>query len=562
MPPGITTLAADAPELSAANTGFMLICSALVMLMTPGLAFFYGGMVRVKSTLNMLMMSFISLGIVTILWVLYGFSLAFGTDIGSVIGWSSDFVGLSGIGVTELWDGYTIPVYVFAVFQMMFAVLTPALISGALADRVKFTSWALFVALWVTVVYFPVAHWVWGAGGWLFELGVIDFAGGTAVHINAGAAALGVILVIGKRVGFKKDPMRPHSLPLVMLGAALLWFGWFGFNAGSWLGNDDGVGAVMFVNTQVATGAAVLGWLAYEKIRHGSFTTLGAASGAVAGLVAITPAGGAVSPLGAIAIGVIAGVVCAMAVGLKYRFGYDDSLDVVGVHLVGGILGSLLVGFFATGGVQSDAKGLFYGGGLEQLGKQAVGVFAVLAYSLVVSALLALVLDRTIGMRVSEDDEVSGIDQVEHAETAYDFSGAGWRLHRPHHASGARHRGSPDEQEGGRMKLITAVVKPHRLDEIKEALQAFGVQGLTVTEASGYGRQRGHTEVYRGAEYTVDLVPKIRIEVLVEDEDAEQLVDVVVKAARTGKIGDGKVWSVPVDTAIRVRTGERGPDAL
>jgi len=425
MPPGITTLAADAPELSAANTGFMLICSALVMLMTPGLAFFYGGMVRVKSTLNMLMMSFISLGIVTILWVLYGFSLAFGTDIGSVIGWSSDFVGLSGIGVTELWDGYTIPVYVFAVFQMMFAVLTPALISGALADRVKFTSWALFVALWVTVVYFPVAHWVWGAGGWLFELGVIDFAGGTAVHINAGAAALGVILVIGKRVGFKKDPMRPHSLPLVMLGAALLWFGWFGFNAGSWLGNDDGVGAVMFVNTQVATGAAVLGWLAYEKIRHGSFTTLGAASGAVAGLVAITPAGGAVSPLGAIAIGVIAGVVCAMAVGLKYRFGYDDSLDVVGVHLVGGILGSLLVGFFATGGVQSDAKGLLYGGGLEQLGKQAVGVFAVLAYSLVVAALLALVLDRTIGMRVSEDDEVSGIDQVEHAETAYDFSGAG-----------------------------------------------------------------------------------------------------------------------------------------
>ncbi|HWU07970.1 MAG TPA: ammonium transporter [Streptomyces sp.] len=425
MPPGITTLAADAPELSAANTGFMLICSALVMLMTPALAFFYGGMVRVKSTLNMLMMSFISLGIVTVLWVLYGFSLAFGTDIGSVIGWSSDFVGLSGIGVTELWDGYTIPVYVFAVFQMMFAILTPALISGALADRVKFTSWALFIALWVTVVYFPVAHWVWGAGGWLFEMGVIDFAGGTAVHINAGAAAFGVILVIGKRVGFKKDPMRPHSLPLVMLGAALLWFGWFGFNAGSWLGNDDGVGAVMFVNTQVATGAAVLGWLAYEKIRHGSFTTLGAASGAVAGLVAITPAGGAVSPLGAVAIGVIAGVLCAMAVGLKYRFGYDDSLDVVGVHLVGGILGSLLVGFFATGGVQSDAAGLFYGGGLGQLGKQAVGVLAVLAYSLVVSAALAFVLDRTIGMRVSEDDEVSGIDQVEHAETAYDFSGAG-----------------------------------------------------------------------------------------------------------------------------------------
>ncbi|ALU96490.1 MULTISPECIES: ammonium transporter [Streptomyces] len=425
MPPGITTLAADAPELSAANTGFMLICSALVMLMTPGLAFFYGGMVRVKSTLNMLMMSFISLGIVTVLWVLYGFSLAFGSDVGSVIGWSSEYVGLSGIGVTELWDGYTIPVYVFAAFQLMFAVLTPALISGALADRVKFTAWALFIVLWVTVVYFPVAHWVWGSGGWLFEMGVIDFAGGTAVHINAGAAALGVILVIGKRIGFKKDPMRPHSLPLVMLGAALLWFGWFGFNAGSWLGNDDGVGAVMFLNTQVATAAAVLGWLVYEKLRHGSFTTLGAASGAVAGLVAITPAGGSVSPLGAIAIGVIAGVLCAMAVGLKYKFGYDDSLDVVGVHLVGGIIGSILVGFFATGGVQSDAAGLFYGGGVDQLGKQVVGVVAVLAYSLVVSAVIALAIHRTIGMRVSEDDEVSGIDQVEHAETAYDFSGTG-----------------------------------------------------------------------------------------------------------------------------------------
>ncbi|KOU39705.1 ammonium transporter [Streptomyces sp. WM6378] len=423
MPPGIT-LAADAPQLSSANTGFMLICSALVMIMTPGLAFFYGGMVRVKSTLNMLMMSFISLGIVTILWVLYGFSLTFGESNG-FIGWSKAYFGLSGIGLVQLWPGYSIPIYVFAVFQLMFAVITPALISGALADRVKFTAWSLFTALWVTVVYFPVAHWVWASDGWLFKKGVIDFAGGTAVHINAGAAALGVILVIGKRVGFKKDPMRPHSLPLVMLGAALLWFGWFGFNAGSWLGNDDGVGAVMFVNTQVATAAAMLAWLLYEKLRHGSFTTLGAASGAVAGLVAITPSGGCVSPLGAIAIGAIAGVLCAMAVGLKYRFGFDDSLDVVGVHMVGGITGSLLVGLFATGGVQSTAKGLFYGGGLDQLGKQAIGVGAVLGYSLVVSAVLALLLDKTIGMRVPEDDEISGIDQVEHAETAYDFSGAG-----------------------------------------------------------------------------------------------------------------------------------------
>ncbi|MFE5211795.1 ammonium transporter [Streptomyces sp. NPDC056600] len=417
------TFAAD--KISSADTGFMLICSALVMLMTPGLAFFYGGMVRVKSALNMLMMSFISLGIVTVLWVLYGFSLAFGTDSGGLIGWDSGYLGFSGIDKGEVWSGYTIPTLVFAVFQLMFAVITPALISGALADRVKFAAWSLFVVLWVSVVYFPVAHWVWGTGGWAFELGVIDFAGGTAVHINAGAAALGVILVIGKRVGFKKDPMRPHSMPLVMLGAGLLWFGWFGFNAGSWLGNSDGVGALMFVNTQVATGAAVLAWLVYEKIRHGAFTTLGAASGAVAGLVAITPAGGAVSPLGAMAVGVIAGLLCAMAVGLKYRFNYDDSLDVVGVHLVGGIVGSLLIGFFATGKGQSDVAGLLYGGGLDQLWKQAAGVFGVLAYSLVASAVLALLIHKTVGMRVEEDQEISGIDQAEHAETAYDFSGVG-----------------------------------------------------------------------------------------------------------------------------------------
>ncbi|MEU5794626.1 ammonium transporter [Streptomyces sp. NPDC047813] len=425
MAPAIM-LAADAPKLSSANTGFMLIASALVLLMTPGLAFFYGGMVRVKSTLNMLMMSFISMGIVTILWVLYGFSMSFGTDHGSLIGWTSDFVGWTGIGKMDLWPGYTIPVFVFAVFQMMFAIITPALISGALADRVKFSAWAVFLVLWVTIVYFPVAHWVWGTGGWAYELGVIDFAGGTAVHINAGAAALGVILVIGKRVGFKKDPMRPHSLPLVMLGAGLLWFGWFGFNAGSWLGNDDGVGPLMFVNTQIATAAAMLAWLGYEKIRHGACTTLGAASGAVAGLVAITPSGGAVTSLGAIAVGAIAGVACAAAVGLKFRFGYDDSLDVVGVHMVGGIIGSLLIGFFASGKGQSTATGVFYGDhSFTQLWKQCAGVGGVLAYSLIVSAVLAFLLDKTIGMRISQDEEVSGIDRAEHAESAYDYSGAG-----------------------------------------------------------------------------------------------------------------------------------------
>ncbi|MFE0628627.1 ammonium transporter [Streptomyces sp. NPDC058864] len=420
MAAGFLTLAADTPTFDSGSTAFMLLSAALVLVMTPGLAFFYGGMVRVKSVLNMLMMSFIAIAIVTVLWTLYGFSVAF--DSGNAFFGGFEWAGMRNIGISQLWDGYTIPVYVFAVFQLMFAIITPALISGALADRVKFTAWSLFVALWATVVYFPVAHMVWASDGFLFTRGVIDFAGGTAVHINAGAAALGVILVIRKRVGFKKDPFRPHNLPLVMLGAGLLWFGWFGFNAGSWLASD-GVAAVAFTNTQVATAAAMLGWLAYEKIKHGSFTTLGAASGAVAGLVAITPACGSVSPLGAIAVGVIAGVACAAAVGLKFKFGYDDSLDVVGVHMVGGIVGSLLIGFFATGGVGQTAKGVFYGGGFDQLWKQFLGVGVVLAYSLVASAILAKLIDLVIGFTVSEDTEVAGIDQAEHAETGYDFAG-------------------------------------------------------------------------------------------------------------------------------------------
>jgi len=416
------TLAADTPTLDSGSTAFMLLSAALVLIMTPGLAFFYGGMVRVKSVLNMLMMSFIAIGIVTILWTLYGFSLAFHTN-SAFIGDFSWF-GMRNIGITELWPGYTIPIYVFAVFQLMFAIITPALISGALADRVKFTAWSLFIALWVTVVYFPVAHMVWSSDGFLYKHGVIDFAGGTAVHINAGAAALGVILVIRKRVGFKRDPFRPHNLPLVMLGAGLLWFGWFGFNAGSWLGSD-GVAAVAFTNTQVATAAAMLGWLIYERLRHGSFTTLGAASGAVSGLVAITPSCGSVSPLGAIVVGVVAGVGCAAAVGLKYKFGFDDSLDVVGVHMVGGIIGSLIIGFLATGGVGQTAKGVFYGGGFTQLWKQFLGVGVVLFYSLIVSAILAFIIDKTMGFTVSEDTEVAGIDQAEHAETGYDFAGVG-----------------------------------------------------------------------------------------------------------------------------------------
>ncbi|MFD9796721.1 ammonium transporter [Streptomyces sp. NPDC059070] len=427
--------------MNAADTAFVLISAALVMLMTPGLALFYGGMVRAKSALNMLMMSFISLGIVSVLWVLYGYSLAFGDDLGGGLVGNFDHVGLKGITADTLTGGKEgIPVFAFALFQLAFAIITPALMSGALADRVKFSAWALFIALWVSLVYFPIAHWVWAVDGWLFKLKVIDFAGGTAVHISSGVGALAAVLVVGKRIGFRQETMRPHSLPLTMLGAGLLWFGWFGFNAGSAL-SANGVAASMALNTQVAAGAGMLGWLAFERIRRGAFTTVGAASGAVAGLVGITPAGANVNVFGALAIGVAAGVLCSWAVGLKHKLGIDDSLDVVGVHLVGGLVGTLLVGVLAIDGV----------GGTAQLGRQAVGAFSVMAFSFVMSWAIATFVDVTIGFRAVERDETRGVDQAFHAESAYDFkvldgspAGLGAAL-----ASGAADGRTPDPKPVG-----------------------------------------------------------------------------------------------------------------
>ncbi|GAA0922718.1 ammonium transporter [Kribbella koreensis] len=414
-------------EINAGDTAWVLVSAALVFLMTPGLAFFYGGMVRVKSVLNMMMMSAITIAVVTILWVVVGYSLTFAGDSGHVIG---DFsaVGLKGLLAPDAVSG-TIPTLAFVAFQLMFAIITPALISGAIADRATFRGWIVFVAGWTTLVYFPVAHSVWflddGAGGWIGDkLKAIDFAGGTAVHVNAGAAALALAIVLGRRVGWRKDPMRPHSLPLVILGAGLLWFGWFGFNAGSAL-SAGSTAAITFVNTQVATAAAVIGWLIVERIRHGKATTLGMASGAVAGLVAITPSCGAVTPVGAIILGVLAGAICAFAVSLKYKLGFDDSLDVVGVHLVGGLFGSLAIGFLGSAAAPSAVNGLFYGGGVSQLGKQALANVVVGVYSFTVAFILGKVIDKTIGFRLSEDDEVAGVDQAEHAETAYDFLAAG-----------------------------------------------------------------------------------------------------------------------------------------
>ncbi|GAA4989108.1 ammonium transporter [Kineococcus glutinatus] len=419
-------------------TAWVLTSASLVLLMTPGLALFYGGMVRAKSVLNMMMMSFGAMAVIGVLWVLYGYSVAFGNDVGAgLLGDPTEFLGLDGLMEDVTTEAGGLPAMAFVGFQAVFAILTVALISGAIADRAKFGTWLVFAGVWATIVYFPVAHWVFDftltdddgtvthVGGWIANnLAAIDFAGGTAVHINAGAAGLALALVLGKRRGFGREPMRPHNLPLVMLGAGLLWFGWFGFNAGSALGANN-TASVVWVNTLVATSAAVLGWLLTERFRDGHATSLGAASGAVAGLVAITPACHSVSPLGAVAIGAIAGVLCALAVGLKYKLGVDDSLDVVGVHLVGGLWGTIAVGFFATDGAPAGVAGLFYGGGVDQLWRQVVGAVAVLVFSFVLTLLIGTVLQKTIGFRIDGEDEVTGIDQTEHAETGYDLAALG-----------------------------------------------------------------------------------------------------------------------------------------
>ncbi len=415
-------------ETNSGDTAWVLISAALVLLMTPGLAFFYGGMVRAKGVLNMVMMSFISMATVGVLWVLYGYSLTFGDSIGGLIGNPLQFAGLGSLMSEDAVVG-TVPALAFVAFQACFAIIAVALVSGAIADRATFGGWTLFTILWATLVYFPAAHWVFAfdgvaaeKGGWIANtVKALDFAGGTAIHINAGAAALALALVLGKRVEFGLKPMRPHNMTLVMLGAGLLWFGWFGFNAGSALAAGTAA-SVAWVNTLAATSAAMLAWLAVEKLRDGHPTSLGAASGIVAGLVAVTPAAGSVSPMGSLLIGALAGVASAYAVGLKNRLGYDDSLDVVGVHLVGGLVGTLAIGFVADPSSPAGVAGLFYGGGLDQLGRQAIGAFAVLAFSFIVSYALALGVHKLVGFRVSTDAELSGIDVSEHSEVGYDLS--------------------------------------------------------------------------------------------------------------------------------------------
>ncbi len=563
---------------------WMLMATSLVLMMTtPALALFYGGMSGSKSVLNMMMMSFSAMGVIGIVYVLWGWSMSFaGDDVGTLFANPFDAFGLDGVD----WGSY-----IAVGFQMTFAVITAALISGAIAGRVKFSAWMVFLPIWITLSYFPLAHMVWG-GGFLsganpdglsarlfgFADGVAniapqDYAGGTVVHINAGMAGLVLVLLIGKRLGFGSEPMRPHNLTLTMIGAGLLWFGWFGFNVGSivFLAGDGGAKdtaqfmtetGVTWMNTTLATCAAMLAWLAVERIMHGKATSLGAASGIVAGLVAITPSCGAVGVYGALFIGVAAGALCAWAVGLKYKLGYDDSLDVVGVHLVGGIVGTVLIGLVSTASAPGGVDGLFYGGGLKPL---VIQVLTAL-FAIVWSGFWTLLIGLAIKVDHRLADQRGG-------------RGRGHRLHRARRVGvrppRSRRRPPPGLGPGGQhgqgldghgrsagMKLVTAVIKPHKWEDVREALETFGVTGMTVSEVSGYGRQKGHTEVYRGAEYDIALVPKIRIEIVVDDGDAEDVVGIVVKTAQTGRIGDGKVWVSPIETVVRVRTGDRDEAAL
>ena len=409
-------------DIDTGATAWVLVSAALILFMTPGLAFFYGGMVRAKHVLGMLMQNVFAMGLISILWAVVGFGIAFGGSNGWI--GSLDFAFLRGLpALAGDLPGYggalAIPTMAFFAFQMMFAVITPALITGATADRLKFAGYALFIGLWSVLVYSVVAHWVFSPVGWLFKRGALDFAGGAAIHINAGIAALAVVMVIGPRRGWNREPMPPHNLPLTVLGTGILWFGWFGFNAGSALA-ADGVAAHALVNTHLAAAAAMCGWLLVEKRHAGHATTLGAASGAVAGLVAITPCAGFVGAMSAILIGLLAGVICYLALRIKTMLKLDDSLDVIAVHLVGGLFGSLVLGLFAdksATGIGTD--GLFFGGGASLLVDQLVAVVAVLIYSFGVSYGLAWVVNRVVGLRVSPDDEMIGLDQSQHAETAY-----------------------------------------------------------------------------------------------------------------------------------------------
>ena len=516
--------------MNEADTAWVLICAGLVLFMTPGLALFYGGMVRTRNVLVMLMQNFLPLGIVTLTWIFVGYSLAF-SNTGNGFSGALDAIGLSSLDTPQFHTvaaGVAIPTLAFVSYQMMFAIITPALITGATAGRLKIAGWAAFLVLWSIIVYPPIAHWLWHPDGWLSTLGAQDWAGGIVVHSSAGAAAVAVLLVVGRRRSWPDVAVPPNNLPLMLVGMGILWFGWFGFNAGDGL-QADGIAAQALLNTHVAAAAGLLVWIVLERYTEGHSTIIGAASGAVAGLATITPCAGFVSTGSAVVIGLLAGGICHTAIKLKFKLRYDDALDVIAVHFVGGVLGSLLLGFFGEESINPAGRdGVFYGGGGTLLWHQVVALASVIAFAFVLTWIIAMVVHKTIGLRVSPEDE-DRMDKLEQGMPAYALGGvSASRMTAEAHADPASL--SPMAGAGEQRCLITSLVDSHRADAIREALLSAGAESIVLSEASAYTGQ-GRQQVFRGHRQRVDFHERLRVETIVPES---RRIDVLAALDRFG----------------------------
>ena len=574
-------------EINMADTTFMFLATVMVLLMTPALSLFYGGMVRAKNVLSTTMHSYAAIVVVVIQWILLGYSLSFGGD-NSIIG-DFSFAFLKNVGFAPVDYAPTIPHQLFMMFQLAFAIITPAIISGSVAERMKFPAYLAFVLLWSTLVYDPIAHWVWGNGGWIREMGALDFAGGTVIHVSAGISALVAAIFVGKRTN--KDSVRPHNIPMTMIGAGLLLFGWFGFNAGSAL-SINGIAMNAFITTTVSGAAAGFSWLMCEWVLHKRPTALGLVSGIIAGLGSITQSAGYVSPFSALLIGFVGGILCFFAVTeLKKRIGYDDALDAFGCHGVGGIWGGISAGIFATSSINPDITGGLVDGNAALLIAEIISILAVTAYSAIVSFVILKLISLVMPVRASEEEEEDGLDYSLHGETAYgSVSAAGLAVgaHDPV-AIPASPAISPKKQfdaevvamdeavlvenhttampsnkahKTKKMTKVEILINESKFDHLKKALNGIGITGMTVVNVFGYGVQKGHTTYYRGVETDADLLPKVRVEVVISNVPLQQVIETARKALYTGNIGDGKIFVYDVENVIRVSTGEEGAQAL
>ncbi|WP_159072104.1 ammonium transporter [Trichococcus paludicola] len=574
-------------NINMADTTFMFLATVMVLLMTPALSLFYGGMVRAKNVLSTTMHSYAAIVVVVIQWIILGYSLSFGGDH-SIIG-DFSFAFLKNVGFAPVDYAPTIPHQLFMMFQLAFAIITPAIISGSVAERMKFPAYLAFVLLWTTLVYDPIAHWVWGNGGWIREMGALDFAGGTVIHVSAGISALVAAIFVGKRTN--KDSVRPHNIPMTMIGAGLLLFGWFGFNAGSAL-SINGIAMNAFITTTVSGAAAGFSWLMCEWVLHKRPTALGLVSGIIAGLGSITQSAGYVSPFSALLIGFVGGILCFFAVTeLKKRIGYDDALDAFGCHGVGGIWGGISAGIFATSTINPDITGGLVDGNTTLLLVEIISIVAVTAYSAIISFAILKLISLVMPVRASEEEEEDGLDYSLHGETAYGSVSAGGLAVGAHEPSAipATPAISPKKQFGsevvamdeavvvenhatalpsnkahktGKMTKVEILINESKFDHLKKALNGIGITGMTVVNVFGYGVQKGHTTYYRGVETDADLLPKVRVEVVISNVPLQQVIETARKALYTGNIGDGKIFVYDVENVIRVSTGEEGAQAL